>query len=337
MNSWLEYIKKIWKTAAFCLMCTFIMGVVLQLYDLPAEPVIYGAILCAIAGAASFFYGHYRFVKRKKELEFVKENLAVNLEAMPLPGDGCEALYQEMLKELNEKRMRAEAGKRRFYGELTDYYTMWVHQIKTPIAAMRLLLSEDAQVVHDGQGNRETLAELFKIEQYVDMVLGYLRTEDMSADMKFRECALDTIVREQIHKYARIFISKKLSLKYEGVDEQVLTDPKWLGFVIGQILSNALKYTRSGGITIYMAESRPHTLVIEDTGIGIGAEDLPRVFEKGFTGGNGRRNSRSTGIGLYLTGKIMKKLGHGISIESSAGEGTKVYLSLGRKALELYS
>lgn len=331
MHTWLEYMKKIWKTAAFCLLCAVIMGVVLTLYNLPAEPVIYGAILCTVAGAASFFYGHYCFVKKIKDLEFLKENLLVNLDEMPGPADRCEILYQEMLEELNIKRKRAEAGKLRFYGELTDYYTMWVHQIKTPIAAMRLLLSEDAA------GNRDALAELFKIEQYVDMVLGYLRTEDMSADMKFRECGLDGIVREQIHKYARIFIGKKLSLKYEGVEEQVLTDPKWLGFVIGQILSNSLKYTRNGGISIYMSESRPHTLVIEDTGIGIGAEDLPRVFEKGFTGGNGRRDSRSTGIGLYLSGKIMKKLGHGISIESAAGEGTKVYLSLGRKALELYS
>lgn len=331
MSLWLEYIKKIWKAGAFCLLCAFLMGVVLALYNLPVEPVIYGAILCTVAGAASFFYGYFRFVRKKKNLEFVKENLPVNLEALLSPEDGCEALYQEMLCELNARRRKAESGKQRFYGELTDYYTMWVHQIKTPIAAMRLLLSEDAL------GNREALAELFKVEQYVEMVLGYLRTEDMSADMSFVECGLDGIVREQVHKYARIFISKKLSLKYEGVEERVMTDPKWLGFVIGQILSNALKYTKSGGISIYMSESRPHTLVIADTGIGINAGDLPRVFEKGFTGGNGRLDGRSTGIGLYLSGKIMKKLGHGISIESAPGEGTKVYLALGRKKLELYS
>ena len=116
----------------------------------------------------------------------------------------------------------------------------------------------------------------------------------------------------------------------------VLTDEKWLGFVLGQILSNALKYTKKGKISIYMSKSRPHTLVIEDTGIGIRAEDLPRVFEKGFTGYNGREENRSTGIGLYLCGKIMKRLDHGIRIESELGKGTKVFLELGRKKMDLY-
>ena len=102
------------------------------------------------------------------------------------------------------------------------------------------------------------------------------------------------------------------------------------------ILSNALKYTKKGKISIYMSKSRPHTLVIEDTGIGIRAEDLPRVFEKGFTGYNGREENRSTGIGLYLCGKIMKRLDHGIRIESELGKGTKVFLELGRKKMNLY-
>ncbi len=144
------------------------------------------------------------------------------------------------------------------------------------------------------------------------MVLGYLRTEDMASDIRFEEMDMDSLIREQIHKFARIFIGKKLSLEYQEVSETVLTDEKWLGFVLGQILSNALKYTKKGKISIYMSISRPHTLVIEDTGIGIRAEDLPRVFEKGFTGYNGREENRSTGIGLYLCGKIMKRLDHGI-------------------------
>ena len=110
------------------------------------------------------------------------------------------------------------------------------------------------------------------------MVLGYLRSEDMSSDMKFSECDLDKIIREQIHKYASVFIGKKLQLYYERTQEKVLTDPKWLGFVIGQCISNALKYTKTGEIRIYLSESRPHTLVIEDTGAGISAEDLPRIF-----------------------------------------------------------
>ena len=142
---------------------------------------------------------------------------------------------------LNRMRIDAETANQKTLEEMTDYYTMWAHQIKTPIFALRLLLQENPTV------NKEALTELFKIEQYVEMVLGYLRTEDMSSDLKLSRCALDSIIREQIHKYAGIFISKKLSLTYEGISENVLTDEKWLGFVIGQILSNALKYTRTGG------------------------------------------------------------------------------------------
>lgn len=325
-----EYCKKIWKLPALVLLFGSIMAVVFSLYDLPVESVLYGAVLCISVGAASFFYGYMKYRKRQENLKQIQKNLTVEIEALPPAKDGNEAIYQEMLRRMNWLRMEAEAGKSRFYGELTDYYTMWVHQIKTPIAAMRLLLSEDRE------GNHETLAELFKIEQYVEMVLGYLRTEDMSSDMKFRECSLDGIIREQIHKFARIFIGKKLSLEYEGTEETVLTDSKWLGFVIGQVLSNALKYTKTGQISIYMSGSRPNTLVIRDTGMGIRREDLPRVFEKGFTGYNGREDNRSTGIGLYLSAKIMKKLNHEIYIESVLGEGTKVYLSLGRKKAELF-
>lgn len=259
----------------------------------------------------------------------IRTMLPVNLEHLPDSPDGIETLYQEMLLELNRQRMEAETGRHRIYEEMTDYYNMWVHQIKTPIAAMRLLLQEKTDE------NREELSELFKIEQYVEMVLGYLRSEDLSSDMKFQELELDTIIREQVHKYARIFIGKKISLEYEGVQASVLTDGKWLGFVIGQILSNALKYTKTGKISIYMSEASPQTLVIEDTGIGINAADVPRVFEKGFTGYNGRGEERSSGIGLYLSAKIMKRLGHKITVESVQGKGTKVYLELGQEKLEM--
>ena len=116
----------------------------------------------------------------------------------------------------------------------------------------------------------------------------------------------------------------------------MLTDPKWLGFVIGQCLSNALKYTKTGGIHIYLSESRPHTLVIQDTGIGIRTEDLPRIFEKGFTGCNGRGEEHSTGIGLYLARKIMHKMNQEITVESEPGQGTRVYLYLGRPDGEIF-
>ena len=322
------YLKKIWKTAALFLASTGIMAMVLWLYNCPDEPVLYGSLLCMALFAGAFVYGYFRFRSKAQVLSQIAKSIPLDLEKLPLPQDNNEAALQQMIHELNRMRMEAEEARMTSYREMADYYTMWVHQIKTPIAALRLLLGEQPQE------NKTALAEVFRVEEYVEMVLGYLRSEDMSSDMKFSECDLDKIIREQIHKYASVFIGKKLD--YERTQEKVLTDPKWLGFVIGQCISNALKYTKTGEIRIYLSESRPHTLVIEDTGAGISAEDLPRIFEKGFTGYNGRTETRSSGIGLYLSRKIMKRLDHGISVESEPGKGTRVYLSLGRRRAELF-
>lgn len=324
------YLKKIWKTAVLFLTSTGIMAMVLWLYNCPVEAILYGSLLCMALFAGAFVYGYFRFRNREKLLVQITKSIPLDLEKLPLPQDKNEEALQQMIHELNRMRMEAEEARMTSYREMTDYYTMWVHQVKTPIAALRLLLAEHPQE------NKAALSEVFRVEEYVEMVLGYLRSEDMSSDMKFSECDLDKIIREQIHKYASVFIGKKLQLDYERTQEKVLTDPKWLGFVIGQCISNALKYTKTGKIRIYLSKSRPHTLVIQDTGAGISPEDLPRIFEKGFTGYNGRTEARSTGIGLYLSRKIMKRLDHSISVESEPGKGTRVYLNLGRRRAELF-
>ena len=204
---------------------------------------------------------------------------------------------------------------------MTEYYTMWVHQIKTPIAALKLLLQSE-----DTPKNREYEEELFRIEQYVEMVLHYSRLESDTTDFIIRKCDLDKIIKEAVRKYARFFIRKKISLDYEPLNLSVLTDEKWLEFVIEQVISNAIKYTPEGKVSIYIEEKG--TLVIEDTGIGIRTEDLPRVCEKGYTGYNGHTDKRSTGIGLYLCKCILKNLSHTISVESQQGEGTRVKIGL---------
>lgn len=168
---------------------------------------------------------------------------------------------------------------------------------------------------------KESESELFKIEQYVEMVLQYLRLNSSINDFVLKEYVLDDILRQAVHKYAPMFIRKKLTLNYEPIETKVVTDEKWLVFVIEQILSNAIKYTKTGSISIY---EEAGMLVIEDTGIGILEEDLPRIFENGYTGYNGRSDKKASGIGLYLCRQIFKKLGHKLSVESEAGKGTKV-------------
>lgn len=342
MKLFLDYLNKIKLHILLMLFPTIFTGIIFFLYQLSPEPVLYIALLWLLTGLAACMIGFNNYRNKVRQLTLVAAAPDINLSRMDTPSDEAETLRQEIMHSLDHMRMDAETSRQKTLEEMTDYYTMWAHQIKTPIFALRLLLQENPSE------NKEALAELFKIEQYVEMVLGYLRTEDMSSDLTLSHCSLDPIIREQIHKYAGIFVSKKLSLTYEGISESVLTDEKWLGFVIGQILSNALKYTRTGGIHIYLKDApdtnnvsnitsgSPITLVIEDTGIGIRAEDLPRIFEKGYTGVNGRENNRATGIGLYLSRKIMNRLGHRIYVTSEEGKGTKVFLEFSQENLTMY-
>ena len=318
--------------------------VVAFLYNIRMDALKYALLLVILWLLLYVITEYHRFRKKHLLLERFKKSTQECTKELPECRNLLELDYQELLGIFDEKILELKSEARIKGQDLSDYYGMWVHQIKTPIAAMHILL----QSVEDENPAlpelKEMKMELFKMEQYVEMVLGYLRTEDMSADLKLARCSLDRIIRKQIHKYAGIFVAKKLSLSYEGTDATVLTDEKWLGFVIGQILSNALKYTRTGGIEIWLEDERgnrtsntaPAILVIADTGIGIQAEDLPRIFEKGYTGVNGREDNRATGIGLYLSRKILKKLGHEITVDSQVDKGTEVRLSLWKKELEMY-
>ena len=210
--------------------------------------------------------------------------------------------------------------------DMLEYYTLWAHQIKTPIAAMRLRLQSE-----DSDFSRRLLTDLGRIEQYVEMVLTYLRLEGEGTDYVFREAKLDDIVRPALRRFAGEFIARRLTLDYTPTDVRVFTDEKWLSFVIEQVLSNALKYTPQGGVSVYVEE--PKTLCIRDTGIGIAPEDLPRIFERGYTGLQGRADKRASGIGLYLCRRICRNLGHTITAESRPGEGTTVRIKLEEKKI----
>ena len=208
--------------------------------------------------------------------------------------------------------------------KLMDYYTLWVHQIKTPIASMRLRLQKE-----DSELSRSLLSDLGRIERYVEMVLTYLRLEGAGSDYIFKEYDLDSIIGEVVKKFAGDFILRKIKLRYSPVEKKVLTDEKWLSFVIDQVMSNALKYTKQGEISIYVEE--PLTLCIEDTGMGISPEDLPRIFERNYTGVRGRADKKASGLGLYLCSRICKNLNHEISAESQVGRGTKIKINLETK------
>nr|WP_326165732.1 sensor histidine kinase [uncultured Oscillibacter sp.] len=315
------YLARHWKLLLLSAGSLGICAAVFSLYGLPLESVGYAFVLCLALGLALFAAGYGQFLRRHRELERLRLQVKEKVLPLPPPRGLLEADYQLLLQDLASERAALAMEGRNRLQDMTDYYTLWAHQIKTPIAAMRLLLQEEPRPELEG--------ELIKIEQYVEMVLGYLRLGSDTTDYVLRSCGLDGLLRQSVRKFARLFILKKISLDLQETGKTVLTDEKWLAFVIEQLLSNALKYTPEGGRIRIFGDGE--TLVIADSGIGIRPEDLPRVFEKGFTGYNGREDKKSTGIGLYLCSQVMDRLNHGISITSRPGQGTLVRLDLSRQ------
>ena len=209
--------------------------------------------------------------------------------------------------------------------ELQEYFLIWIHQIKTPITAGKLICDSDIE----NENVKNIKKELIYIEDYTNMALSYLKMANHNTDMDISLVNLDDIIKPLIKKYAILFISNNIKLEYEKLNIKVITDSKWCMVVIEQLLSNAIKYTKNGIVSISFNEKENY-LEIKDNGIGIKDSDLPKIFDKGYSGFNGRQNQKSTGIGLFLVKQILDKLGQKVKLESKLGEGTsvKVYFNI---------
>lgn len=292
------------------------------LYRLPVEAVAYPALICAAIGLAVLILGSLRASRKHRLLVRLADSLTELPRGLPEPRTQDDEDYQILVGALCEEQRRLKSTMELRYADMIDYYTVWAHQIKTPIASMRLTLQEE-----DSEFSRRAGEDLLRIEQYVEMVLCYLRLDSDSTDYVFREQELDPILRQAVRRLSGQFIRRRMHLQYEPLGVRVLTDEKWLLFVVEQVLTNALKYTPAGGtITIELEE--PKTLCIRDTGIGIAPEDLPRIFEKGYTGVNGRADKKASGLGLYLCRRICRALGHTIRANSSPDSGTVIRIDL---------
>ena len=315
------YLKERRLTLAAFLLFVGVFAVSFALYGLPLAAVGYPAGLCVLLGACLAAWDYGRAARRHKALKRLREAgeaVLLDLPAMTtVEGADCAAVVETLRREL----CRQETARAARWEDMTAYYTAWVHQIKTPIAAMRLTLQGE-----DTPAARRLMTELGRVEQYVDMVLCYLRLDTDTRDYVITVYDLDDILRQALRKFAGQFIGKKIHLDYQPLNAQIMTDEKWLLFVIEQILSNALKYTQQGCVSIYLES--PKILCIRDTGMGIAAEDLPRIFEKGYTEYNGRTDKKASGLGLYLCARICRNLGHGISAESEPDKGTVIKLNL---------
>ena len=296
-------------------------GLLAFLTRFPASFFWYGVLLISFFVFVFWLYQGIRYQSRYRAM---LDDAPVSLGYDPI-----DELYQEKILLLKEQLQDQEQEYREREQEQLDYFTLWLHQIKTPIAAMSLL---HQQLPHTGE-KKQLEQELIRVEDYTHMALNYLKLEGNNQELDLTEVDLDAVIKKVIKKYASLFIYNAIQLDYKPTHLTVVSDSKWLEVLIEQVLSNSLKYTPKGSIRIYTENNQ---LIIEDNGSGIRSEDLPKIFEKGYTGMSGRLHEKSTGLGLFLSRMICKRLGHAMTIESEVNVFTRVTLDLSRERVVLF-
>lgn len=270
MTYFFEYLWQKAKTLCALLFFSILFLVTFALYRLPLKAVLYPVGLSFLFGLLFLFLDFRHHLRRHRLLLSLQHRIESLPDSLPTPEKEGEAETQALVRLLSREMRRQEGEFEGRYRDSIEYFSLWAHQIKTPIASMRLTLQGE-----DSPLSRQLLSELFRIEQYADMVLTYLRLDGEASDYVIRECALDRPVKQSLRRFAPEFAARRLALVYEPFSASVLTDEKWLAFVLEQLLSNALKYTREGSVTL--AFEAPGVLVIRDTGIGIAPEEIGRA------------------------------------------------------------
>lgn len=283
---------------------------VFMLYRIMTEALFYAELIGFFILLILIVIDYVRNFKKADLLACAKLSFKSGNNELPQPESYNESSYQEIIKELTEKINSAQLEFSKERRDRNDWYTLWVHQIKTPIAVLKLKVPES---------EREIRNELFRIEEYADMALSYIRLGSEQNDLVIKEYSLDSLIKETLRKYAPQFIAKKIILNYIPTEKTVITDKKWLLCILEQYVSNAVKYSPSGTVTVTVNEN---ILTVSDTGIGIEKEDLPRIFDKGYTGNNGRTDAKSSGLGLYLSKKAAELINVDLKAESIAGSGS---------------
>ncbi len=321
MNCFLEYIKDKISLIWVNILVFGFFSISFFLYDLPLQAVIYPYIVCITIEIVFILIDYTKYKNKHHALQILKQNIESTNDSPNVATTLHEQDYNEIITLLIQQRQRMQDEFIFHYNDITQYYTVWAHQIKTPIASMRLSLqSEDTNLA------RKLSADLCRVEQYVQMVMAYIRVNSITTDYTFNECNLDTLIKQAVKSFRTEFIQKKLSLIYEPITIKIITDEKWFLFVLEQIISNSLKYTQAGYIKIYI--DKDNILCIEDSGIGIAPEDLPRIFENGYTGTIGRAEKKASGIGLYLCKTVCDRLNYKISAKSHDSCGTTIMIDL---------
>lgn len=287
------------------------------LYEFSFAPFFDGWLFTAFVLVVYSVVSFYRSFRKQKQLDLLatKDLQLSNLVFLPKAATLSEQTYQEVLRLVLKNKNQEQEELQQKQRAMLDDFGLWLHQIKTPVAALDLL-------IQSGQLDPRTMKnEVFKINEYLQMILNYMRQNLDQADLVFQQLSIEKIIKSVVKKYATFFSQKDLSLQLGNLEGSVYSDQKWLIFILEQVIFNAIKYTENGMISISFSNNQ---LTIQDTGIGIRSEDLPRVFEKGYTGMNGREQQRASGLGLYLSQEAAEKLGCRLYIESQIKKGTTV-------------
>lgn len=318
-------IKKYLVYRKYALVLSLIVFIVsfslMMLSSLGRVNAFYAIILYLIVLFCCCAFDYVRFKNKTEVLKDLMDNISFVCNAFPPASNIIEGDYQKMISDIYKILNEENAASQLSYSMQLEYYTMWLHQIKTPISAMKLALESDMP-------SKEVCSqELFKIEQYVQMALHYVRMQSISSDLVIEQCKIDEIIVSCIKKYATLFIYKGLGIDFDRSNIVVNTDSKWFAFILEQLLSNAVKYTEKGGLHIYFDDKR---LIIKDSGIGIRSEDIKRIFEKGYTGYNGRLDKKASGLGLYMANTVAKELNVTIELFSENMNGTKAVIDISK-------
>lgn len=318
-----SYLKCQFKFFLLALWGIIIFSLFEYLQNIKAIDIAYSVLVYLVVVLLFLLYDFYQFAKKYKSVSELQKSLSIHRQKIALSSNPMEEKYNQIIQELYDVIDDAFNQINRQTSDNVEYYTLWIHQIKTPISAMYFVL----QNMEDIPQKSILILELFKIEQYVELALQFVKIGNIEADLVIQQYSLKEMIHQSVKKYSDLFIHKGLGVNVCDCEGLVTTDSKWFAFILEQILSNAIKYTQEGIIKIYAKQEQEGIyLTVEDTGIGIKKEDIKRVFEKGYTGFNGRMDKKASGIGLYLAKKVALALNHQITIESLVGAGTKVYI-----------
>lgn len=300
---------------------TLLSYMITILYNVEKEKIIYPLVIVSLIYCFYFIFNFIKFYKKYIILDTLINQKENTYTEITKNNHILENKYITIINKLQKENKKIIDTNRNKNKEIEDYYLMWTHQIKTPISAIYFLIEN---LEDDSKLKLE--AEVFKIEEYINNNLAYFKLDSSNNDFLIETINLKDLLKGIIKKYANLFFLKKLKLEFNVTDKTIVSDKKYLSLILEQVINNAIKYTKNEGVIKIYNEN--NTIIIEDNGIGIKKEDIPRIFDKGFTGYNGRLNKKSTGIGLYLSKIAADKLNHSIKIESNQNTGTTVKIKI---------